>query len=419
MRDILQEIWATSKRNKLRTALTGFAVAWGIFMIIFLLGAGNGLINALEENSNDVLANSMIIGGGFTGKAHNGYKENRYIELEHKDVETTEKTFGAHIDDIGAQIVQGEQTMSLGENYVSGSVYGVYPSFMTINKVKILHGRFIDDDDLKEQRKVVVISKSDAKELMPHDYTQLIGQHVKISNLAFKVVGIAKNDESSMGSEFYSPFTTIRTMYAKGNKVGEILLSFHGLNTEEENEAFEKNLKEKLNRNHNAAPDDESAVWIWNRFTQSMQMATGMSIIRMALWIVGLFTLLSGIVGVSNIMLITVKERTREFGIRKAIGAKPSQILRLIIIESIIITTMFGYVGMVTGIAANEYMNSTIGNKQADIGVGKAKMFVNPTVGLDVCIEATLVMVIAGTFAGVIPARKAAKIRPIEALRSE
>jgi putative ABC transport system permease protein len=242
---------------------------------------------------------------------------------------------------------------------------------------------------------------------------------VKISNLAFKVVGIAKNDESSMGSEFYSPFTTIRTMYAKGNKVGEILLSFHGLNTEEENEAFEKNLKEKLNRNHNAAPDDESAVWIWNRFTQSMQMATGMSIIRMALWIVGLFTLLSGIVGVGNIMLITVKERTREFGIRKAIGAKPSQILRLIIIESIIITTMFGYVGMVTGIAANEYMNSTIGNKQADIGVGKAKMFVNPTVGLDVCIEATLVMVIAGTFAGVIPARKAAKIRPIEALRSE
>ncbi len=145
----------------------------------------------------------------------------------------------------------------------------------------------------------------------------------------------------------------------------------------------------------------------------------GMGIIRTALWIIGIFTLLSGIVGVSNIMLITVKERTREFGIRKAIGAKPWAILKLIIIESVIITTFFGYVGMILGIAANEYMDATIGHMQVDAGVFKAMMFVNPTVGLDVCIEATLVMVIAGTLAGLIPAKKAAKIRPIEALRAE
>ena len=150
-----------------------------------------------------------------------------------------------------------------------------------------------------------------------------------------------------------------------------------------------------------------------------MQMETGMGIIRTALWIIGIFTLLSGIVGVSNIMLITVKERTREFGIRKAIGAKPWAILKLIIIESVIITTFFGYVGMILGIAANEYMDATIGHMQVDAGVFKAMMFVNPTVGLDVCIEATLVMVIAGTLAGLIPAKKAAKIRPIEALRAE
>ena len=148
-------------------------------------------------------------------------------------------------------------------------------------------------------------------------------------------------------------------------------------------------------------------------------METGMGIIRTALWIIGIFTLLSGIVGVSNIMLITVKERTREFGIRKAIGAKPWAILKLIIIESVIITTFFGYVGMILGIAANEYMDATIGHMQVDAGVFKAMMFVNPTVGLDVCIEATLVMVIAGTLAGLIPAKKAAKIRPIEALRAE
>ena len=150
-----------------------------------------------------------------------------------------------------------------------------------------------------------------------------------------------------------------------------------------------------------------------------MQMEQGMSILRTALWVIGLFTLLSGIVGVSNIMLITVKERTREFGIRKAIGAKPASILRLIIIESVIITTLFGYIGMLLGVAANQYMDATIGHEQVNTGLFTATMFVNPTVGIGVCLEATLVMILAGTLAGLVPARKAARIRPIEALRSE
>ena len=160
-------------------------------------------------------------------------------------------------------------------------------------------------------------------------------------------------------------------------------------------------------------------MWLWNRFTQNLQMQTGIGIIRTALWIVGLFTLLSGIVGVSNIMLITVKERTHEFGIRKAIGARPWSILRLIIVESVIITTFFGYIGMVLGVAANEWMDATLGHTKVDAGLFKATMFSNPTVGIDVCIEATLVMVIAGTIAGLIPAFKASRIRPIEALRAD
>ena len=204
-----------------------------------------------------------------------------------------------------------------------------------------------------------------------------------------------------------------------GDKTGNIVFSFKGLETEQQNEAFEQRYRANLNGNHDAAPDDEEAVWIWNRFTQAMQMNTGMGMLRTALWIVGIFTLLSGIVGVSNIMLITVKERTHEFGIRKAIGATPWSILRLIIIESIIITTFFGYIGMVLGIAANEYMNATIGNMKVDSGLFTTTMFVNPTVGLDVCINATLLMVVAGTIAGLIPARKAAHVRPIEALRAE
>ena len=197
------------------------------------------------------------------------------------------------------------------------------------------------------------------------------------------------------------------------------MFSFHGLKTEKENEDFEKQYKARINSNHQAAPDDEGAIWIWNRFTQSMQMDEGTRIIQTALWVIGLFTLLSGIVGVSNIMLITVKERTREFGIRKAIGATPWSILKLIIIESVIITTFFGYLGMLFGVAANEYMDATIGHTKVNSGVFEATIFLNPTVGLDVCIEATLLMVIAGTVAGMVPARKAARIRPIEALRAE
>ena len=213
---------------------------------------------------------------------------------------------------------------------------------------------------------------------------------------------------------------TIKGIYgANTDEVGRIEFTFHGLLTEKANEAFEKAYRRQLNANHQAHPEDESAIWIWNGYTQSVQMETGIAIIRTFLWVVGLFTLLSGIVGVSNIMLITVKERTHEFGIRKAIGAKPWSILKLIIVESVIITTIFGYIGMLLGIGANEYMDATLGHETIDTGLFQTTMFLDPTVGLDVCIEATMVMVIAGTIAGLIPAYKASKIRPIEALRAE
>ena len=191
------------------------------------------------------------------------------------------------------------------------------------------------------------------------------------------------------------------------------------MDTEQSNKRFETVYRQQLNAAHQVAPDDDQAFWLWNRYTDAMQMATGISILRTALWVVGLFTLLSGIVGVSNIMLITVKERTHEFGIRKAIGARPWSILKLIIVESIIITTIFGYVGMVLGIAANAYMDATLGHKEIDTGLFKTTMFVDPIVGLDICIEATLVMIIAGTLAGLVPALKASRVRPIEALRAE
>ena len=418
--ELLNEIWQTARRNKLRTALTGFAVAWGIFMLIVLLGAGNGLINATMKQNEQFLSNSMMVFGGQTSKAYQGLKEGRRIRLQTTDLDITSTEFKENIDYVGAQIVSVATTISLGQQYISSSIIGVYPNHTKIDKIEMLHGRFVNEIDQKDKRKVIVLSNNHAKELLGNEnYETLLGKYVKVGQFAFQVIGIFKDDENGSTNP-YSPHSTIKSIYsANSDNIGRIEFTFHGLPTEEDNEAFEKEYRQRLNANHQAAPDDENSIWLWNRYTQSMQMNMGMSIIRTALWIIGLFTLLSGIVGVSNIMLITVKERTRELGIRKAIGAKPWSVLRLIIIESIIITAIFGYIGMLLGVAANQYMDATLGHEEIDTGLFKATMFVDPTVGIDVCIEATAVIIIAGTIAGLIPALKAAKIRPIEALRAE
>ncbi|RGH39560.1 ABC transporter permease [Prevotella sp. AM42-24] len=419
MRELIKEIWSTSKRNKLRTTLTGFAVAWGIFMLIFLLGAGNGLINAQLQQSTRFLANSMRVFPGETSKAYKGLKEGRSITLNDKDILISNQTYGQYVDDVGGRLEQYNVNINYGDNYVaSQSLVGVAPTHPKIDKTEMIAGRFINEIDMKEQRKNVVLSRSQAKELCK-DYRSLVGKNVKISNLNFQVVGIYKDDESRNNTDAFIAYSTIKTIYAKGDDAGSLEFTIKNLKTQEDNEQFEKNYRASINNNHQAAPDDDRTIWLWNRYMDNIQMNQGIAIMQTALWIVGLFTLLSGIVGVSNIMLITVKERTREFGVRKAIGAKPWSILKLIITESIIITSFFGYIGMVCGVAANEIMDATIGHTTVDTGLFKAAMFVNPTVGLGTCIGATIAIVIAGTIAGLIPAIKAARIRPIEALRAE
>ncbi len=419
MRELIKEIWSTSKRNKLRTSLTGFAVAWGIFMLIFLLGAGNGLINAQLQQSTRFLANSMRVFPGETSKAYKGLKEGRSITLNDKDILISNKTYDQYVDDVGGRLEQYNVNINYGDNYVaSQSLVGVAPTHPKIDKTELIAGRFINEIDMKEQRKNVVLSRSQAKELSK-DYRSLVGKNVKISNLNFQVVGIYKDDESRNNTEAFIAYSTIKTIYAKGDDAGSLEFTIKNLKTKEDNKQFEKNYRASINNNHQAAPDDERTIWLWNRYMDNIQMNQGIAIMQTALWIVGLFTLLSGIVGVSNIMLITVKERTREFGVRKAIGAKPWSILKLIITESIIITSFFGYIGMVCGVAANEIMDATIGHTTVDTGLFKAAMFVNPTVGIGTCIGATITIVIAGTIAGLIPAIKAARIRPIEALRAE
>jgi putative ABC transport system permease protein len=299
---------------------------------------------------------------------------------------------------------------------MSLQIAGVYPVHTKINKRPLICGRFINDIDQKEKRKVLVLNDKQAKELEPKDYKTLIGKYVKVGNFSFKVVGIYEHPGDGE-SNAYSAYSTIKGIYgANNNSLGNLEFTFHGLSTEEANEEFEKAYRRRLNANHQAHPDDERAIWIWNGYTQSMQMEQGIAIIHTFLWVVGLFTLLSGIVGVSNIMLITVKERTQEFGIRKSIGATPGAIMKLIIAESVTITAFFGYIGMVLGMVACEVMKQTVGESSLDMFGGNVQVFVNPTVGLDVAFGVTLVLIIAGTLAGMSPALKAARIRPIEAL---
>ena len=441
MRDVFVEIWESIRRNKLRTCLTGFAVSWGIFMLIVLLGAGNGLMNAFMMGGEDIATNTMQVGGGRTSKPYDGLKEGRRIRLDDRDVALTGgELFSAHVDQVIATVSSGV-TVNYGKKYFSGLIEGNYPERQEMDKIEVRYGRFINEKDIRERRKVVVLSENQAEILLGSDarisrfslgplgngkkgtkqvdVQRLLGERVRIGTFAYRVVGITKSDRMSDSNLFFAPYTTVETIYGKGQDIDDITFTFHGLDSEAENEAFEEQYRAVVNLRHRAAPNDNRALWIWNRFTQNLQMNRGRNILSTALWIIGLFTLLGGIVGVSNIMLITVKERTHEFGIRKAIGAGPWDIMKLILAESVSITAFFGYVGMLLGMVACQVLDKTVGQSTVSVMDEQIAMLVDPTVGLDVALGATVVLIVAGTIAGLFPARKAAQVRPIEALRAE
>lgn len=418
MIDLWIEIYATIKRNKLRTFLTGFAVAWGIFMLIVLLGAGNGIIHAFEQNASERALNSIRLGGGWTTKPYDGLKEGRYIQLENKDLEATEKYFPDNIIQAGATLQQNNINISFGQEYINISLIGVHPNYVESEAIKTATGRFINKNDIKERRKTIILHKKSAETLFGKSHTEPVGQFVNAGGVVYQVAGIYE-DQGDQSSVAFIPFSTLQSIYNKGERLNTIIFTTKNLTSIEDNEAFEKEYRKVIGANHRFDPTDNGAIWIWNRFTQYLQVQGAMGILRTAIWVIGIFTLLSGIVGVSNIMLITVKERTREFGIRKALGAKPFSILWLIIVESVAITTFFGYIGMVAGIGVTEWMNTAFGSQTMDAGMFQQTMFSDPTVDISIAIQATLTLIIAGTLAGFFPARKAVSISPIEALRAD
>lgn len=416
MIDFIQEIYGTIRRNKLRTALTGFAVAWGIFMLIVLLGAGNGLLNAFEQQSGNMAMNSFQIWPGRTSMPYQGLKEGRNIKLTEKELELT-REMKEHVIHASAIVEQGGVILNYKQDHLSLELTGVMPDYPETNGLQLKEGRFINELDMKEKRKVIVLHEKTTEMLFGDEKSQAIGKHVNASGIAYQVVGIYTTPMEDFSPTAYLPYTTLQLIYNKGDGVGSLVFLTKDINDLPGSEAFEKEYRTALSQVKQFDAEDRSAIWVWNRFSQYLQQQTASDILRTAIWVIGIFTLLSGIVGVSNIMLITVKERTHEFGIRKALGAKPFSILTLIIAESITITTLFGYIGMIAGIAVTEYMNVVAGEQVMDIGVVSATVFVNPTVDLHIAIQATLTLIVAGTLAGFFPARKAVMIRPIEALR--
>lgn len=420
--DNFREIWSTIRKNKLRTFLTGFSVSWGIFMLIVLLGAGNGLRNGMMHNFRNMSKNKVSVWTNYTTKPWKGMPTNRLIKFRESDLAAV-KAMHPEID-LCSSTVSHTDTLSVGQENMTGSMDGVFPDHAHINYVNVNagNGRFINDLDMREKRKVIVLSPRMAEVLFRD--TAAVGSYVKAGNIMLQVIGVYNDDDKSNNAPAYIPFSTAQSLYNKGYGLGSFSFTINGVNTEQESEAFEERFRTTMARLHQFDPSDKNAIGMWNSGNNFRMMNNIMNGIAFFIWIVGIGTLMAGIVGVSNIMLITVRERTREFGIRKAIGARPSSILKLVITEAILVTAAFGYLGMITGIGLTEAINYGMEMASAGQSAGgnpgeNMTTFRNPTVNLGISLGATALIVAAGVLAGYFPARKAVGINAIEAMRAE
>ena len=416
MRELLLEIWTSVRRNKLRTFLTGFSVAWGIFMLVILLGSGNGLKNGVTANFDDYATNSIDLYGGWTSKPWMGYEKGRRIRMRNSDLEILRREF-PEIEEVAANSWLSGHKATYGKEFTQVWLWGSLPKVQQIEGIKLSAGRFINEDDVKNYRKTIVIDEPMRRLLFKGG--DPLGKQVKVGKSIYTVVGVEKGDAQRNNSSCYIPLTTGQLIY-KGNDpiVNNAILTLRGIDTDEQMEDFENRLIRRLSVEHHFAPDDRSAIWIRNTMEQYKSMMVVFGGINLFVWIIGLGTLLAGIVGVSNIMLVTVTERTAEFGIRKALGAKPASIIRLILAESVMITAAFGYMGMVLGVAVMEAVNHLLNQtpvEQTEHGMNS--VFLDPTLDLGVAVSATLVLVAAGLIAGYIPAYRAAQLKTIDALR--
>ena len=420
MRDQFQEIFSTLKQNKLRTTLTGLSVSWGIFILIVLLGAGNGLRNGVMENFQERAVNRVALSSGRTSLPFKGLKSGRNLQFADKEL----KLIHNEVDEsrlITPQSVRS-QTISNSNEFGSYQVRGVMPDYLGIEKLIIRpnDGRFINQLDIKNDNKIIVIDKKIEETLFKGK--SAIGNYVKVGQLMFMVVGINTKKQQWGDPTAYIPFSTYQLIYNPSKKFNNITFTVEGLNTKAENETFNENLRKEIAQSMSFSSDDTQAVYVNNSQEDYIQTQKIFGGITLFVGIIGIFTLIAGIVGVSNIMLVSVKERTREIGIRKAIGASPMSILKTIVLESILITAIFGYIGMMAGIGLTEVANFVMEQSAAQQVTGdgpQMSIFKDPTVNIGIVLISTAILIIAGVVAGYMPAYKAVKVKPIEAMRKD
>lgn len=406
--DSWQEILDTVRKNKLRTVLTGFSVAWGIFMLILLLGSGQGLSHGIEYQFRDDAINSVWVSSGTTSTPYKGMQPGRSIQFRNRDYDEIRGGVEGIEHMSGRFWIRGSTTVSYGQENGTFEVRCVHPGHRHLEKTNVTRGRYINDLDIREHRKIAILGTVVEKDLFKG--ADAIGKYVKINGIAFLVVGVFEDEggENEM-QRIYLPISTAQRVFNGGDRLGQMMFTTGDATVDEGNRMVE-DVRGTLARRHSFDPEDRRAVFVWNNYEQFAKFVGVMNGIRLFVWVIGIGTLLAGVVGVSNIMLIAVRERTREIGIRKAMGATPGSILGLVLQESIFITGIAGYVGLVLGVLVLE---------AAAKGISGAEMFRNPEVDLGIAAAATVLLVLAGTVAGFIPARRAAAIRPIEALRDE
>jgi putative ABC transport system permease protein len=407
--DKWQEIFHTIRKNKLRTFLTGFSVAWGIFMLMVLLGSGNGLENGIKSEFQGDAVNRIWVTQGQTTLPYKGMKPGRRIQFTNEDYESAKNNIEGIEYISGRFNIFQNTTVSYKNEYGSYDIVCCHPDYGFVENLEIINGRFLNNLDIEDYRKSTTIGRI-VKEALFKDETA-VGKYIKVSGIPFKVVGVF----SDIGGErderrVYLPVSSAQVVFNNGNKINNFNMTTQQ-GTVEESRRMVDQVRNDLSARHNFDPEDLRAVSIFNNVEQYKQFIDLFAAIRLFIWIIGTGTIIAGIVGVSNIMMIVVKERTKEIGVRKALGATPFSIISLILQESVLITAFAGYVGLVLGVGLMELISPMFENSDT--------FFKNPGVDLRVAISATILLVVSGAVAGFIPARKAASIKPIEALRDE
>lgn len=406
--DTWREILDTLRKNKLRTFLTGFSVAWGIFMLILLLGSGEGLRHGVEYGFRDDAVNSIWVSAGQTSVPYKGMQPGRAVMFKNNDYDEIRRELEGLEYMTGRFWIRGTLTVKYGKENGSFDVRCVHPDHKHLEKTIILRGRYINALDLTEFRKVAVVGVNVQRDLFKG--AEPIGKYIAVNGIAFLVVGVF-GDEGGDGerSKIYLPVTTAQRTFNGADRLGQIMLTT-GSAPLEQTERMAEDVRRRLAANHHFSPEDKRAIFLRNNYESFQQLMGVMNGIRLFIWIIGIGTILAGVVGVSNIMMIAVRERTKEIGVRKALGATPGSLIAMILQESVLITGISGYIGLVLGVFVLEMAAKPLSG---------AEMFRNPEVDLRIAIAATVLLVVAGTAAGFVPARRAASIRPVEALRDE